>query len=339
MIMSFKSFINYITESIVDQYKAVRAAARAGDELMRKTHGTAWPQSSSLQSYIDGRQPPTISAEDRYNAPGYYYSYDQSANTKVNDIRNFSWERKVNTNSHELAHAAQHAAQFRDNAISSPDADMKRSQPKFWMDQTRDMKNWTRSDRRKFKRNQKMWKTGLSHLGPKGVPEGQNTHQYMNTDIEVGARAIGHAAEHLDIRSDPTRPDTSAHMAALANELAKHHTNHFFTKDGSRNRASSDPRNTDIPSQRQAVQSAIENLRRSSLARFRKSEEDWHASADMQPRTLKKGMHIYGRLIQHHEEELPTDIHTPEGRDAFIRTHGTRGDIAMMDQMNKDYAK
>jgi len=335
-----KSFIEHLlNESIVDQYKAVRAAARAGDELMRQTHGTAGTEPSSLQSYLDGRQPPTISPENRDNMPGYYYSYDQSANTKVNDIRNFSWERKVNTNSHELAHAAQHAAQFRDNAISSPDADMKRSQPKFWSDPTRGMKDWTRSDKRKFKRNVKMRETGLSHLGPRGVPEGQNNHQYMNTDIEVGARAIGHAAEHLDIRADSTRPDTSGHMAALANELAKHHTNHFFTKDGSRNRASSDPRNTDIPSQRQAVQSAIEKLRETSLADFRTSEEDWHATADMQSRSLEKGLKQYGRLIQYHEEQLPEDIHTPEGRDAFIRTHGARGDIAMMDQTNKEYAK
>ena len=329
-----KSFIEHLlNESIVDQYKAVRAAARPGDELMRQTHGTARAEPSSLQSYLDGRQPPTISAENRHNAPGYYFSQDQSANTKVNDIRNFSWERNVNTNSHELAHAAQHAAQFRDNAISSPDADMRRSQPSFWMDRTRDMKDWTRSDRRKFKRNEKMWKTGLSHMGPKGVPEGQNTHQYMNTDIEVGARVIGHAAEHLDIRSDPTRPDTTAHMAALANELAKHHTNHFFT------RGITDPRSRDIPSQRQAVRSAIENLRRSSLADFRTSEEDWHAAADMQPRSLEKGLKQYGRLIQYHEEQLPTDIHTPEGRDAFIRTHGQRGDIMIMDAMDKEYAK
>lgn len=34
--MSFKSYINYITESIVDQYKQVRAAARAGDELNKR---------------------------------------------------------------------------------------------------------------------------------------------------------------------------------------------------------------------------------------------------------------------------------------------------------------
>jgi len=327
-----KSFREYLlNESIVDQYKAVRAAARAGDELMRQTHGIAGTEPSSLQSYIDGRQPPTISAENRNNAPGYYFSQDQSANTKVNDIRNFSWERKVNTNSHELAHAAQHAAQFRDNAISSPDADMKRSQPSFWMDRTRDMKDWTRSDRRKFKRNEKMWDTGLSHRGPRGAPEGQNTHQYMNTDIEVGARVIGHAAEYLDIRSDPTRPDTSAHMRELAN--------HLVISRGNDNAPYRKAMRFDIPTTKKLVQSAIENVRAASLARFKESEEAWHASANIQPRTLKKGMHQYGRLVQYHEEQLPTDIHTPEGRDAFIRTHGARGDIAMMDQMDKDYAK
>ena len=330
--MSFKSYINYITESIVDQYKQVRAAARAGDELMRQTHGQAWPQSMALHSYIDGRQSPTISSppHDR-NTIGVYQPSRQTAYTGVNPLNPQSWEQKVNTNSHELAHAAQHAAQFRDNAIPSPDASMRSSEPQFHKVDQSERTNISRSDRRKAKRNAEMRATGQSHWGAGSEAiKIRNKHQYMNTDIEVGARAIGHAAQHLDIRSDPTKPDTSAHMRELAIELARHHTDHFYTRD----RPSSDPRSTDKSSTRKAVQSAIEKLRETSIARFRKSEE----GAIMQPRSLKKGLKQYSHLIRHHEEELPADIHTPEGRDAFIRTHGARGDIAMMDEMNKRYA-
>ena len=132
--MSFKSYINYITESIVDQYKAVRAIARQGDELMRQTHGQAWPQSMALHSYHDGRQPPTITAAPQdLDTLGVYQPSSQTAITGVNTINPpaQSWERKVNANSHELAHAAQHAAQFRDNAIPSPDAGMLSSHPQF----------------------------------------------------------------------------------------------------------------------------------------------------------------------------------------------------------------
>ena len=335
--MSFKSYINYITESIVDQYKAVRAAARPGDILMRQTHGTDWPQSMALHSYIDGRQPPTItSAPHDRNTLGVYQPGRQTAYTAVNPIiYPPSWEQKVNTNSHELAHAFQHAAQFRDNAIPSPDAAMKSSEPQFHQVDQSARTGISRSDKRKAKRNAEMRATGDSHSGPGSEAiKYMNKHQYMNSDIEVNARAIGHAAENLDIRSDLDKPDTSAHMRALAIELARHHTDHFYTRD----RPSSDPRSTDKSSTRKAVQSAIEKLRETSIARFRKNEESFHASAIMQPRSLKKGLKQYSRLIQHHEEELPADIHTPEGRDAFIRTHGARGDIAMMDEMNKRYA-
>ena len=329
-----KSFTEYLYESIVDQYKAVRAMARPGDELMRQTHRQAWPQSMALHSYHDGRQPPTISPQDT-DTLGVYEPSTQTAITGVNSINPQSWERKVNTNSHELAHAAQHAAQFRDNAIPSPDAGILRSHPQFHRVDQIERTNISRSDRRKAKRNAKMLATGQSHYGPSSASiRGMNNHQYINSDIEVGARAIGHAAEHLDIRSDPAKPDTSAHMRALAIELARHHTDHFYTRD----RPSSDPRSTDKSSTRKSVRSAIEKIRETSIARFRRSEEAWHASAIMQPRSLKKGLKQYSHLIRHHEEELPADIHTPEGRYAFIRTHGARGDIAMMDEMNKRYA-
>ena len=338
--MSFKSYINYITESIVDQYKAVRALARPGDELLRKTHGTAWPQSMALHSYHDGRQPPTISPQiDRgygTNMDGVYFNDDQTALTGVNTLRNPSWEEKVGTNTHELAHAAQHAAQFRDNAIPSKDASLTRSQPQIARFKD-DQKRGTRSHKRKVKRNAEIMASPQSHYSKGMSALAQNMHQYINTDIEVGARVIGHAGQHLDIRADPDKPDTSAHMRELANELAfRHHTTHFFTKDAARQRPSTDQRSTDIHAQAQVVQSAIEDLRRSSLAKFRRSEEDFGPT--LQPRSLKKGMKQYSRLIQHHEEELPADIHTPEGRDAFIRTHGSRGDIEMMDDMNKRYA-
>ena len=41
------------------------------------------------------------------------------------------------------------------------------------------------------------------------------------------------------------------------------------------------------------------------------------------PENVKKGTNVFGRILQHHEEQLPSDLHTPEGREAFIRTHSS----------------
>ena len=318
-----KSFIEHLlNESIVDQYKRVRAAAIPGDELMRSVEGTAWPSRTSLFSKIDSeywknyinsngglgmQRFPVIWNHAKIGKPenpidswaiGNYESEPQRA---ITDISNGQYlGDKIQTNSHELAHAYQHERQMR-----KIDANGNTTRSGFWannmLERMPRLANRgptikpTRSDRRKTKRNEKISVGGL-------MSGSNNTRaQYYNSDIEINARVIGHAAANLDRRLDPDKPDTTAHMEELAD--------HLFRSQRS-----------DIPNTRRHVQTAIENVRAENLARFKKQEEQWQG---IEPKSVKKAMHQYGRLIQYHEEQLPEDIYTPEGRDSFIRTHGT----------------
>ena len=330
-----KSFTEYLYESIVDQYKEVRAAARPGDALLQYHRGS-WPHTlETPHTGIDVSHdydvnpgeflPPVINRHPADNMDtsvgtqtmGHYDSQTQIPS--VNLIGNKSWPEMVNTNSHEIAHASQHQRQMynrngmdflrdpHDRIISI--GNLTREKFKSFSsrmprlatpDQMLVPKNSKRTARKRIKRNERIKNSGTLFGAP---PTGKNyNYQYHNTDNEIGARVIGHAAEHMDMRS-ADKPRTTRHMRNLANHLVD-------TK-------------ADFSDTKKHVQSAIEDVRRFHLAKFRKTEDTRIA----QPRTLKKAMHQYGSLIQHHEEELPADIHTPKGRDEFIRAHGSvKGD-------------
>lgn len=325
-----KSFTEYLDESIVDQYKEVRAAARPGDALLQYHRGS-WPHTletphtgidvSSDHMIFPGEfLPPVINRHPADNMDtsvgtqtmGHYDS--QTEIPSVNLMGNKSWPDMVNTNSHEIAHASQHQRQMYNrngmDFLRDPHKDsignLTRDEFKSFSsrmprlatpDQMLVPKNSKRTARKRIKRNERIKDSGTLFGAP---PTGKNyNYQYHNTDNEIGARVIGHAAEHMDMRS-ADKPRTTRHMRNLANHLVD-------TKG-------------DFSDTKKHVQSAIEDVRRFHLAKFRKTEDKSIA----QPRTLKKAMHQYGSLIQHHEEELPADIHTPEGRDAFIRAHGSR---------------
>ncbi len=327
-----KSFTEYFNESIVDQYKEVRDAARPGDALLQyhrgslphtletphtgidvsNNHDMVFP-GEFLHPVINRHPADNMDTSVGTQTMGHYDS--QTEIPSVNLMGNKSWPDMVNTNSHEIVHASQHQRQMynrngmdflrdKGNNIESI-GDLTYEKFKSFSsrmprlatpDQMLVPKNSKRTARKRIKRNERIKNSGTFNGRP---PTGKNYNfQYHNTDNEIGARVIGHAAEYMDVRS-ADKPTTTAHMRDLAMHLVNTRGNFSDTK--------------------KHVQSAIEGVRRVHLAIFRKSEDKRIA----QPRTLKKAMHQYGRLIQHHEEELPTNIHTPQGRDAFIRAHGS----------------
>ena len=151
----------------------------------------------------------------------------------------------------------------------------------------------TRSGKRKNKRDQKIINSGILGDGNSDTPF---KDQYINKDGEVNSRIIGHAGEHLDFRPNLSNQDITRHMMSVADELQRHPT----TKEG--------------------VRSAIETVRNQSLDAFKNSELDKRSSKD----SLKKSTRQYTRLIQHHESELPSDLHTEEGRSRFIASASPR---------------
>lgn len=151
----------------------------------------------------------------------------------------------------------------------------------------------TRSGKRKNKRDQKIINSGILGDGNSDTPF---RDQYINSDVEVNARIIGHAGEHLDFRPNLSNQDITRHMMSVADELQRHPT----TKEG--------------------VRSAIETVRNQSLDAFENSELHRRSSKD----SLKKSTRQYTRLIQHHESELPSDLHTEEGRSRFIASASPR---------------
>ena len=154
----------------------------------------------------------------------------------------------------------------------------------------------TRSGKRKNERDQKIIDSGIYGYGPPKSETPFNS-QYINSDGEVNSRIIGHAGEHLDFRPNLSNQDITRHMMSVADELQHHPT----TKEG--------------------VRSAIETVRNQSLDAFKNSEElDKRSSKD----SLKKSTRQYTRLIQHHESELPSDLHTEEGRSRFIASASPR---------------
>ena len=152
----------------------------------------------------------------------------------------------------------------------------------------------TRSGKRKNERDQNIINSGILGDGNSDTPF---RDQYINSDVEVNSRIIGHAGEHLDFRPNLSNQDITRHMMSVADELQHHPT----TKEG--------------------VRSAIETVRNQSLDAFKNSEElDKRSSKD----SLKKSTRQYTRLIQHHESELPSDLHTEEGRSKFIASASPR---------------
>lgn len=323
-----KSFIEYLYESIVDQYKEVRAAARPGDELLRTNKPSnqfsknelgwiEWRGPSTLQSRINGKTPAAILPKE-INQLGLYDPKTRIAHTAIeNDIPR---KDQVNNNSHELAHAAQHAAQRRDRKSGKiknrPLDHFISSEPRFpivtFPIGTTDTVKPTRSVKRKRKTFRMMQKYGWTGGG--STTEEPRYH-YMNRDIEIGARVMGHAAIHLDHPPDPTKPNTTAHMHDLARELKRGRYN-----------GGNDPVQS-----RQSVQAAIKRVREISASRWRKAEANHFPpilpsteKPTPTPRSLRMGERQFRRILQHHEAQLPTDIHTPQGRDAFIRAHGSR---------------
>ena len=140
---------------------------------------------------------------------------------------------------------------------------------------------------------------GVRHR--RGIDRGRHQYKipYINSDIEVNARIIGHARKNLDFRL-PDQPDTTQHMREVAYSLRRAPMNTAGTK------------------------SAILDVRKKSYESFKLSElERSDVGYPVSVQSLKKGMRQYTRLIQHHESELPSDIDTPEGRQAFIRAHGS----------------
>ena len=122
-----KSFIEHLlNESIVDEYKAVRAAARPGDELMRSTYGTAWPSQTNLVSSLP-RWPEDKAAANIVNSAeaqqpvtdfdswtwGHYDPPNERAITNLTPSVSSSLDDRIDTNSHELAHQYQHQAQMK----------------------------------------------------------------------------------------------------------------------------------------------------------------------------------------------------------------------------------
>ena len=322
---SFKEYLR-LNESIVDQYIEVRKQAILGDQLVHKFKSTSNQVPSSLISYIPPVRPPEIIPNTRTGISHdgeitTHYSSDYRR--ALTDLRDVDF---VDNNSHELAHAYQHQAQIRDNTrrfqlspseqILSVDMSpfdnnnplwklnqkikqMKSREPRLtgddrpsWASFTRNSTE-TRSDRRKNKRDQDLKQGGLD----------RGRHQYkipyINSDTEVNARIIGHARKNLDFRL-PDQPDTTQHMREVAYSLRRAPMNTAGTK------------------------SAILDVRKKSYESFKLSElERSDVGYPVSVQSLKKGMRQYTRLIQHHESELPSDIDTPEGRQAFIRAHGS----------------
>lgn len=312
-----KSFTEYLDESFADQYKAVRAAARPGDELLR-TNKKWLGKPSTLQSRIDGKTPAAIipkESDDPMVDELGSYDHDGIAHTAIGT--GFPWKKQITTNSHELAHAAQHAAQIRDrksgknkNNYGQRFLSQGPSFPIVTFPRTTDKVKPTRSVKRKRKTFRMMQKYGWTGMEPR--------YHYMNRDIEIGARVIGHAARYLDHPPDPARPNTTAHMHDLARQLQRGRYN-----------GGNDPVQS-----KQGVHAAIKRVREISASRWRKAEANHFPpilpSTDKPtptPRSLRMGERQFRRILQHHEAQLPTDIHTPQGRDAFIRAHGSvKGD-------------
>jgi hypothetical protein len=323
---SFKEYLR-LNESIVDEYKEVRKQAILGDQLVYKFKSTTNQVPSSLISYIPPVRPPEIIPNTRLShdgsLPTHYSSDYRQAITDLKDA-NF-----VDNNSHELAHAYQHQAQITDNTrrfqlspseliisagmspfdndnplwkLSQKIKQMRSRQPRLTGKDRQDRPSWasftrnsaeTRSDRRKNKRDQDLKKGGFDRGRP------QYKIPYINSDVEVNARIIGHAALNLDFRR-PDQPDTTQHMREVAYALRRAPMNTAGTK------------------------SAILDVRKKSYESFKLSELDRaDVGYPVSVQSLKKGMRQYTRLIQHHESELPSDLHTPEGREAFIRTHSS----------------
>jgi len=312
-----KSFIEYLYESIVDQYKEVRAAARPGDELLR-TNKKWLGKPSTLQSRIDRKTPAAIipkESDDPMVDELGSYDPDGIAHTSIGT--GFPWKKQITTNSHELAHAAQHAAQIRDRKSGKNKNNYRQrfmSQGPTFPIITDDMLTGkqTRSVKRKRKTFIMMQKYGWTGGGSSAQ---EPRYHYMNRDIEIGARVMGHAAIHLDHPPDPNRPNTTAHMQDLAKQLQR-----------SKYNGGSDPVQS-----KQSVQAAIKRVREISASRWRKAEANHFPpilpsteKPTPTPRSLRMGERQFRRILQHHEAQLPTDIHTPEGRDAFIRAHGSR---------------
>ena len=131
------------------------------------------------------------------------------------------------------------------------------------------------------------------------TPNYSSPSQYWNSDTEVNSRAIGNAVRLLgghapdDSNFPLRRRDSYNHQ--LANSLIEH------PYDSS----------SDLISRERMIHL------------FRYSKMDWDGEGLVTPENVEKGKNIFGRILQHHEEQLPSDIHTPEGRQAFIRTHST----------------
>ena len=132
----------------------------------------------------------------------------------------------------------------------------------------------------------------------KTPPFDKNSSQYWNSDIEVNARAIGNSIKllggHAPDNSNPWRR-MGSYNNRLANSLRDH----------------PDYSSSDL----------ISGARRTHL--FRYSITNMAGEGLVTPENVKKGTNVFGRILQHHEEQLPSDLHTPEGREAFIRAHGS----------------
>jgi len=336
MIMSFKQYIN---ESVVDQYLAVRdqtdKAMKVVDDYQKTKKGGILHKllprffRPAVQSSMPGQgvnasreaKTPKIVSFPRGEFGGLYKHRSRSSQSTISKTP-YSTSSTI---AHELAHSYQHEAQdTKGNIPNPPYAVEKQSKKQKLKQKLQTIKNsiirgtvgavTAGGAQAAMGGGFGYTATGAALGAGLGVAgslvkdksrkgELTKTSEYWNDNKEVNSRLIGHAVEWLGGRI--SNDNSGRRIGGYNNHIA----NYLKT--------SPEISSTDI----------ISNMRKHAVFRFRYIESNEGAGEVnniITPKNMKKGMHGFRRILQHHEEQLPADIHTPEGREAFIITHGSR---------------
>ena len=338
--MSFKSYIN---ESIVDQYKAVRdqtdKAMKVVDDYQKTKKGgilhkllprffrpaikTSMP-GQGVNASTEAKPPKIVSFPSFLGMGGSHDPVTGSATSVIDSPPASATHDAV---AHELAHSYQTNAQLKNTKVNRLSRVL-RMTGKMLTRRDPYAKSQTRKEKIKsIGDNVNKAVVGgmiggmsmIPHAGhmisgaalgatsavvlPKALSKLNvtKTPEYWNSNIEVNSRLIGQAVTQLGGRLSDD--NSGRRIGGYNNLLADHLRQHPET-------SSSD---------------MISLNRRVNTRMFIYSDNDsFRVNRLATQKTLKKGMHQFRRILQHHEEQLPADIHTPEGREAFIRTHGSR---------------
>ena len=335
--MSFKSYINYINESVVDQYLAVRDqtdnAMKVVDDYQKTKKGGILHKllprffSPAVKTSMPGQgvnasreaKPSKIVSFPSFLGMGG--SHDPVTGSATSIIQPTNGDTQ-DTVGHELAHGYQTNAELKNTKVNRLSRVL-RMTGKMLTRRDPYAKSQTRKEKIKSigdnvnkavvggmmggiasmpHAHHMIAGAAVGSLAGVAVPMAMRarnktlTPEYWNSNIEVNSRLIGHAVRHLGgkLSDDNSGRRIGGYNNYLANDL----------------RARPEISSSDM----------IPAHRGGHIRVFRLNAKNDRNTQ----KTLKKGMHQFHRILQHHEEQLPADIHTPEGREAFIRTHGSR---------------